>query len=145
MMSRPYTENAQEVLRLSQEEARRLNHKYIGTEHLLLGITKCGAGIALRILQEVGIDIGAVRRTVEMQVGFGSDPVTIPDIPLAPRVKTVLKLALGEAESLKHPWVDTEHILLGLLEEKEGIAARVLKKYGVLADAVRAGIRVKSI
>ncbi|HYC69707.1 MAG TPA: ATP-dependent Clp protease ATP-binding subunit [Opitutaceae bacterium] len=123
-----FTPRAQQVLALARKEADRFHHNYVGTEHILLGLIKLGQGVAVSVLQKMGLDLETVRAEVEKQVGTGQDTKTPPGaIPYTPRVKKVLALAGKEAKALNHSYVGTEHILLGLLREGEGVAARVLK------------------
>jgi Clp amino terminal domain, pathogenicity island component len=124
-----FTDRARRVVVLSQEEARLLNHNYIGTEHLLLGLIHEGEGVAARALESLGISLEAVRAQVEEIIGQGqSGP--IGQIPFTPRAKKVLELSLREALQLGHNYIGTEHILLGLVREGEGVAAQVLVKLG---------------
>src|SRR6266853_424296 len=118
---------AQKVLALARKEADRFNHNYVGTEHLLLGLIKLGQGVAVNVLQKMGLDLETVRMEVEKQVGSGPETKMVGNVPYTPRVKKVLALAGKEAKALNHSYVGTEHILLGLLREGEGVAARVLK------------------
>jgi len=122
-----FTPRAQQVLALARKEADRFNHNFVGTEHLLLGLIKLGQGVAVNVLQKMGLDLETVRMEVEKQVGTGPDQKVIGNIPYTPRVKKVLALASKEAKALNHTYVGTEHILLGLLREGDGVAARVLK------------------
>src|SRR5881628_2482214 len=122
-----FTPRAQQVLALARKEADRFNHNYVGTEHLLLGLIKLGQGVAVNVLQKMGLDLETVRVEVEKQVGSGPETKMVGNIPYTPRVKKVLALAGKEAKALNHSYVGTEHILLGLLREGEGVAARVLK------------------
>src|SRR6059036_2840594 len=122
-----FTPRAQQVLALARKEADRFNHNFVGTEHLLLGLIKLGQGVAVNVLQKMGLDLETVRMEVEKQVGTGPETKMVGNIPYTPRVKKVLALAGKEAKSLNHSYVGTEHILLGLLREGEGVAARVLK------------------
>src|SRR4026209_208744 len=122
-----FTPRAQQVLALARKEADRFNHNFVGTEHLLLGLIKLGQGVAVNVLQKLGLDLETVRMEVEKQVGSGPDQKMVGNIPYTPRVKKVLALAGKEAKALSHSYVGTEHILLGLLREGEGVAARVLK------------------
>lgn len=122
-----FTPRAQQVLQLARKEADRFNHNYVGTEHLLLGLIKLGQGVAVNVLQKMGLDLETVRMEVEKQVGSGPETKMVGNIPYTPRVKKVLALAGKEAKSLNHSYVGTEHILLGLLREGEGVAAQVLK------------------
>ena len=132
-----YTPRAQQVLALARKEADRLNHNYLGTEHLLLGLIKLGQGVAVNVLQKMGLDLETVRMEVEKQVGTGPDQKMIGNIPYTPRVKKVLGLAQKEARALNHTYVGTEHILLGLLREGDGWAARVLKNLDVDIELTR--------
>src|SRR4051812_35333929 len=132
-----FTPRAQQVLALARKEADRFNHNFVGTEHLLLGLIKLGQGVAVNVLQKMGLDLETVRMEVEKQVGSGPDQKMIGNIPYTPRVKKVLALAAKEARSLNHTYVGTEHILLGLLHEGDGVAARVLKNLGVDIDVTR--------
>ena len=122
-----FTPRAQQVLALARKEADRFNHNYVGTEHLLLGLIKLGQGVAVNVLQKMGLDLETVRMEVEKQVGSGPETKLVGNVPYTPRVKKVLALAGKEAKALNHSYVGTEHILLGLLREGEGVAARVLK------------------
>ena len=122
-----FTPRAQQVLALARKEADRFNHNYVGTEHLLLGLIKLGQGVAVSVLERMGMDLESVRMEVEKQVGTGPDQKISGNIPYTPRVKKVLALANKEAKALTHSYVGTEHILLGLLREGEGVAARVLQ------------------
>ena len=119
------------MLRLSRQEADRFNHNFVGTEHLLLGLIQLGQGTAVAVLGKMGLNLETVRLEVEKQVGTGPDQKIIGNIPYTPRVKKVLALAVKEAKALNHTYVGTEHILLGLLCEGDGVAARVLKKLDV--------------
>lgn len=126
-MMNNFTPRAQQVLALARKEADRFNHNYVGTEHLLLGVIKLGQGVAVNVLKKMGLDLETVRMEVEKHVGSGPESTTVGNIPYTPRVKKVLALAGKEAKALNHSYVGTEHILLGLLREGEGVAARVLK------------------
>ncbi|MCX6981788.1 MAG: ATP-dependent Clp protease ATP-binding subunit [Verrucomicrobia bacterium] len=132
-----FTPRAQQVLALARKEADRFNHNYVGTEHLLLGLIKLGQGVAVNVLQKMGLDLETVRMEVEKQVGSGPDQKMVGNIPYTPRVKKVLALAGKEAKALNHSYVGTEHILLGLLREGEGVAARVLKNLEVDIERTR--------
>ncbi len=132
-----FTPRAQQVLALARKEADRFNHNYVGTEHLLLGLIKLGQGVAVNVLQKMGLDLETVRSEVEKQVGSGPETKMVGNIPYTPRVKKVLALAGKEAKSLNHSYVGTEHILLGLLREGEGVAARVLKNLEVDIERTR--------
>jgi ATP-dependent Clp protease ATP-binding subunit ClpC len=133
-----FTPRAQQVLALARKEADRFHHNYVGTEHLLLGLIKLGQGVAVSVLQKMGLDLETVRAEVEKQVGIGQESKTpVGSIPYTPRVKKVLALAGKEAKALNHSYVGTEHILLGLLREGEGVAARVLKTLEVDIERTR--------
>jgi ATP-dependent Clp protease ATP-binding subunit ClpC len=133
-----FTPRAQQVLALARKEADRFHHNYVGTEHLLLGLIKLGQGVAVSVLQKMGLDLETVRGEVEKQVGVGQESKTpVGSIPYTPRVKKVLALAGKEAKALNHSYVGTEHILLGLLREGEGVAARVLKTLEVDIERTR--------
>lgn len=136
MMSN-FTPRAQQVLALARKEADRFNHNYVGTEHLLLGLIKLGQGVAVNVLQKMGMDLSTVRMEVEKQVGAGPETKLAGNIPYTPRVKKVLALAAKEAKALNHSYVGTEHILLGLLREGEGVAARVLESLEVDIERTR--------
>src|SRR5690349_17463648 len=134
-MMNNFTPRAQQVLALARKEADRFNHNYVGTEHLLLGLIKLGQGVAVSVLQKMGLDLKTVRMEVEKHVGSHPETNMIGNIPYTPRVKKGLALAGREAKALNHSYVGTEHILLGLLREGEGVAARVLKSLEV--DPIR--------
>jgi ATP-dependent Clp protease ATP-binding subunit ClpC len=136
-MMNNFTPRAQQVLALARKEADRFNHNYVGTEHLLLGLIKLGQGVAVNVLQKMGLDMDTVRMEIEKQVGGGPETKMVGNIPYTPRVKKVLALAGKEAKSLNHSYVGTEHILLGLLREGEGVAARVLKSLEVDIERTR--------
>lgn len=131
-----FTERARKVLTLAQEEAQRFQHNYIGTEHLLLGLVREGEGVAAKVLTNLGVQLSDVRRAVEYIIGRG-DRVAPGDIGLTPRAKKVIELAVDEAKLLKHQYIGTEHILLGLVREGGGIAAGVLESMGVKLEQVR--------
>jgi len=132
-----FTPRAQQVLALARKEADRFHHNYVGTEHILLGLIKLGQGVAVSVLQKMGLDLETVRSAVEKQVGTGTETKTAGSIPYTPRVKKVLALAGKEAKTLNHSYVGTEHILLGLLREGEGVAARVLRSLDVDIERTR--------
>ncbi|MDB4578189.1 ATP-dependent Clp protease ATP-binding subunit, partial [Akkermansiaceae bacterium] len=132
-----FTPRAQQVLALARKEADRFNHNYIGTEHVLLGLIKLGQGVAVSVLERMGLELETVRHEVEKEVGTGPDQKTSSNIPYTPRVKKVLALANKEAQQLSHSYVGTEHILLGLLREGEGMAARVLERLNVDLQTTR--------
>jgi hypothetical protein len=131
-----FTDRARRVVVLAQEEARLLNHNHIGTEHILLGLIHEGEGVAYLALTELGISLDAVRAQVEAEIGQGSEAPS-GHIPFTPRAKKVLELSLREALQLGHNYIGTEHILLGLIREGEGVAARVLVGLGAGLDRVR--------
>jgi len=132
-----FTPRAQQVLALARKEADRFHHNYVGTEHLLLGLINLGQGVAVNVLQKMGLDLETVRTAVEKQVGTGPETKPTGNIPYTPRVKKVLALAGKEAKQLNHSYIGTEHILLGLLREGEGVAARVLKSLNVDIERCR--------
>ncbi|MEZ4523428.1 MAG: ATP-dependent Clp protease ATP-binding subunit [Thermomicrobiales bacterium] len=134
-----FTERARKVLTLAQEEAQRFNHNYIGTEHLLLGLVREGDGVAARVLSNMGVQLTKVRSAVEFIIGRGDSGVT-GEIGLTPRAKKVIELAVDEARRLNHHYIGTEHLLLGLVREGEGIAAGVLESLGVNLEKVRAQV-----
>src|ERR1700749_4594906 len=136
-MMNNFTPRAQQVLALARKEADRFNHNYVGTEHLLLGLIKLGQGVAANVLQKMGLDLETVRMEVEKHVGSHPETKMVGNIPYTPRVKKVLALAGKEAKALNHSYVGTEHILLGLLREGEGVAARVLKSLEVDIERTR--------
>jgi ATP-dependent Clp protease ATP-binding subunit ClpC len=136
-MMNNFTPRAQQVLQLARKEADRFNHNYVGTEHILLGLIKLGQGVAVNVLEKMGLDLETVRMEVERQVGSGPETKMLGNIPYTPRVKKVLALAGREAKSLQHTYVGTEHVLLGLLREGEGVAARVLKNLEVDIERTR--------
>jgi len=139
-MMNNFTPRAQQVLALARKEADRFNHNYVGTEHLLLGLIKLGQGVAVNVLTKLGLDLETVRMQVEQQVGSGPETKMVGNIPYTPRVKKVLALASKEAKALNHSYVGTEHILLGLLREGEGVAAQVLRNLEVNLDKARSEI-----
>jgi len=131
-----FTDRARRVMVLAQEEARMLDHAHIGTEHLLLGLIHEGEGVAARALESLNISLSAVRQEVEEIIGRGKQPPS-GHIPFTPRAKNVLELSLRESNQLGHNYIGTEHILLGLLREGEGVAAQVLAKMGADLNRVR--------
>ncbi|MEN9574589.1 MAG: Chaperone protein ClpB [Verrucomicrobiota bacterium] len=132
-----FTPRAQQVLALARKEADRFNHNFVGTEHLLLGLIKLGQGVAVNVLQKMGLDLETVRQEVEKLSAAGPDQKQAGNIPYTPRVKKVLALASKEAKALNHTYVGTEHILLGLLREGDGVAAKVLKSLDIDIELVR--------
>ena len=131
-----FTDRARRVVVLAQEEARNLNHNYIGTEHLLLGLIHEGEGVAPMVLESLGVSLEAVRARVEEIVGRGEGS-PVEQIPFTPRAKKVLELSLREALAMSHNYIGTEHILLGLIREREGVAGQVLTEFGADHDEVR--------
>src|ERR1700742_4915515 len=132
-----FTPRAQQALALARKEADRLNHNFLGTEHLLLGLIKLGQGVAVNVLQKMGLDLETVRMEVEKQTPSGPDQKMIGNIPYTPRVKKVIALAQKEARNLNHTYVGTEHLLLGLLREGDGVAAKVLRALDVDIEQAR--------
>ena len=132
-----FTDRARRVVVRAQEEARTLNHDFIGTEHILLGLVGEGHGLAAKALESLGIRLETVRQRVEDIVPAGQVEVRTGHIPFTPRAKKVLELSLSEAKLLGHRYIGTEHILLGLLREGEGVAAQVLTALGVDLDGTR--------
>ncbi|HLT61499.1 MAG TPA: Clp protease N-terminal domain-containing protein, partial [Microlunatus sp.] len=131
-----FTDRARRVVVLAQEEARMLNHNYIGTEHILLGLIHEGEGVAAKALESLNISLEAVRQKVEEIIGHGQQSPS-GHIPFTPRAKKVLELSLREALQINHAYIGTEHILLGLIREGEGVAAQVLVKLGADLNRVR--------
>src|SRR5207249_6349617 len=134
-----FTERARKVLAYAQEEAQRFNHNYIGTEHMLLGLLREDSGVAARVLTSMGVELGSARSAVERIIGRG-DRMVMGEVGLTPRAKKVIELAVDEARRLNHQYIGTEHLLLGLVREGEGIAAGVLESLGVSLDRVRAQV-----
>ena len=132
-----FTDRARKVMALAREEAKRFNHEYIGTEHILLGLVKEGSGVAANVLQNLDIDLKKIRMEVEKIVQSGPDLVSVGQLPFTPRVKKVLEYAMEEAKAMGHNYIGTEHQLLGLLREQEGVAAQVLLNLGVKLEGVR--------
>ena len=132
-----FTERARKVLSLAQEEAQRFNHPYIGPEHLLMGLVREGDGVAAKVLSNLGVELNKVRSAVELIIGPG-DRIVLGDIGLTPRAKKVIELAVDEARRLNHDYIGTEHLLLGMVREGEGIAAGVLGSLGVTLEKARA-------
>ena len=134
-----FTDRARRVVVLAQEEARMLNHTYIGTEHLLLALIHEGEGVAARALESLGVSLQDVRQNVEEMIGRGQHELS-GHIPFTPRTKKVLELSLRESQQLGHDYIGTEHILLGLIREGEGVAAQVLVKMGADLNRVRSQV-----
>jgi ATP-dependent Clp protease ATP-binding subunit ClpC len=137
-----FTDRARHVMQLANREAQRFNHEFIGTEHVLLGLSAQRAGVAAEVLDKLGADPRWIRREVEKLVQYGPDTVVLGRLPHTPRTQNVLAFAREEARSLNHELVDTEHLLLGLLREREGVAAQVLMNLGIGFDAVRREVLV---
>src|SRR5918992_3069963 len=134
-----FTERVRKVLAMAREEAARLHHEYVGTEHILLGLIREGEGVAAAVLQNLQVDLDEIQQKIEEQVKKGkATQTTGPDLPYTSRAKKVLELAMSEARELNHSYVGTEHLLLGLLREEKGIAAQVLTDAGVNLEAARA-------
>ena len=134
-----FTERVRKVLAMAREEAARLHHEYVGTEHILLGLIREGEGVAAAVLQNLNVDLDEIQQKIEETVKKGKAAQTTgPDLPYTSRAKKVLELAMTEARELNHTYVGTEHLLLGLLREEKGIAAQVLTDAGVNLDAARA-------
>src|SRR5206468_7772549 len=134
-----FTERVRKVLAMAREEAARLHHEYVGTEHILLGLIREGEGVAATVLQNLSVELDDIQQKIEETVKKGkAGQTTGPDLPYTSRAKKVLELAMSEARELNHSYVGTEHLLLGLLREEKGIAAQVLTDAGVNLDAARA-------
>src|SRR6478672_8163552 len=134
-----FTEKAIKVIMLAQEEARRLGHNFVGTEQILLGLIGEGTGVAAKVLKSMGVNLKDARIEVEKIIGRGSGFVAV-EIPFTPRAKRVLELAWDEARQLGHNYIGTEHLLLGLIREGEGVAVRVLENLGVDLSRVRSNV-----
>ena len=132
-----FTDRAKKVMNLARQEAQRFNHEYLGTEHILLGLVQEGSGVAANVLKQMQIDLDKIRVEVEKIVKTGPSMVTMGQLPFTPKAKKVLELSLEEASNLGHNYIGTEHILLGLIKENEGIAAQVLMNLGVKLEDVR--------
>jgi ATP-dependent Clp protease ATP-binding subunit ClpC len=132
-----FTDRARKVMQLANQEAQRFNHEYIGTEHILLGLVKEGSGVAANVLKNLDIDLRKIRLEVEKIVQAGPDMVTMGKLPQTPRAKKVIEYSIEEARNLNHNYVGTEHLLLGLLREQEGVAAQVLMNLGLKLEDVR--------
>ncbi|MCL4197572.1 MAG: ATP-dependent Clp protease ATP-binding subunit [Phycisphaerales bacterium] len=137
MMFERFTDRARKVMALANQEAQRFNHEYIGTEHILLGLVKEGSGVGANVLKNLGVDLRKVRLEVEKLVKSGPDIVTMGKLPQTPRAKKVIEFAIEEARNLNHNYVGTEHLLLGLLREHDGVAAQVLMNLGLKLEEVR--------
>jgi bifunctional DNase/RNase len=135
-----FTDRARKVFQLANQEAQRFNHAYIGTEHILLGLVKEGSGVAANVLKNLGLNLRRVRLEVEKLIRSGPDMVTMGKLPQTPRAKKVIEYVMEESCDLGHNYVGTEHILLGLLRENEGLAAKILMNLGLKLDQVRAEV-----
>ncbi len=136
-----FTDHARKVMGLAREEALRLGHDYIGTEHILLGLIEERSGVAADVLKILDVDLKNIRQEVEKLVSHGTTTVTMGQVPFTPRTKKVLEFTLEEAVGLGHHYLGTEHLLLGLIREQEGIAARVLQNINVCLGDVREAVR----
>jgi len=132
-----FTDRAKKVMSFARQEAQKFNHEYIGTEHILLGLVQEGSGVAANVLKNMNIDLEKIRHEVEKIVKTGPSMVTMGQLPFTPRAKKVLELSMEEASQLSHNYIGTEHLLLGLIKENEGIAAQVLMNLGVKLEDVR--------
>ena len=132
-----FTDRARKVMQLANQEAQRFRHEYIGTEHILLGLVHEGAGVAANVLKNLDIDLQRIRREVEEIVQRGPDSIYMGKLPQTPRAKKVIEFAIDEARRLTHNYVGTEHLLLGLLREQEGVGAQVLMNLGLRLDFIR--------
>ncbi|MBI3999885.1 MAG: AAA family ATPase, partial [Candidatus Omnitrophica bacterium] len=135
-----FTERARKVIILAKEEAKRFNHDYIGTEHILLGLIKEGESVAAAVLQNLGLSLDTIRLEVEKLVQFGPSTIVSGDIPFTPKAKKVIELAMDEARRLGHNYIGTEHLLLGLIKEGEGVASHVLMNVGLDLNKVRSEV-----
>ncbi len=136
-MYQRFTDRARKVMALANQEAQRLNHEYLGTEHILLGLVKEGSGVGATVLRNLGMDIKRLRGEVEKLVKSGPEMVTIGKLPMTPRAKRAIECAMEEAVALNHNYVGTEHLLLGLLREREGVACQMLMNLGFTLEGVR--------
>jgi ATP-dependent Clp protease ATP-binding subunit ClpC len=132
-----FTQRALKVLRFANHEAHRFNHEYIATEHVLLGLIDEGSGCAATVLKKFDVDLDKLRREVEKLIQSGPEMVSLHKLPTSPRVKKAIEYSFEEARNLRHDYVGTEHILLGLIREQEGVAAQVLMNLGVKLEEVR--------
>ena len=137
LMYERFTDRARKVMQLANQEAQRFNHEYIGTEHMLLGLVKEGTGVAANVLKNLEVDLRKIRLEVEKLVQSGPEMITMGKLPQTPRAKKVIEYSMEEARNLNHNFVGTEHILLGLLREQEGVAAQVLMNLGLKLEEVR--------
>ena len=135
-----FTDRTRKIMLLANTEAIRLNHEYVGTEHILLGLVKEGSGVAARVLQNLHVDLHAIVKEAERYILPGPFKVTLAQLPQTPRARNVVEYAIEEARSLKHDYVGSEHILLGLLREQEGFAGVLLMNMGLNLEQLRTGI-----
>jgi ATP-dependent Clp protease ATP-binding subunit ClpA len=135
-----FTDRARKVMQLANQEAKRLNHACIGPEHILLGLVSEGSGVAANVLKNMGIDLQKIRQEVEKNGQSGSAAVTKGRLPRTDQAKKVIEFSIDEARSLNHNYVGTEHLILGLLHEQEGVAAKALTNLGITLDEVRQGV-----
>ena len=136
-MAKRFTENAQKIILIAQEEAKRLNHDYVGTEHILLGLSAIEGTVSNKILTGLGVTFRKVRLEIEKMVGIGDTIMLLGEIPFTPRAKKVLEFSVEESQMLGTEHIGTEHILLGLIREEEGMAGRILENLGLNLDTVR--------
>src|SRR5262245_7472718 len=135
-----FTDRARKVMQLANQEAQRFNHEYIGTEHMLLGLVKEGSGVAANVLKNLDIDLRKILLEVEKIVQSGPDMVSMGKLPQTPRAKKCIEYAIEEMKNLNHNYVGTEHLLLGLIREEEGVAAQVLMNLGLKLNDLRAEV-----
>lgn len=136
-----FTDRAKKVMQLANQEAQRFNHEYICTEHILLGLIKEGSGTAACVLKKFDVDLRKIRLEIERLIQSGPDMITIGKLPQTPRAKKVIEFSMEEARNLNHNYVGTEHILLGLIRENEGVAGAVLMNFGLKLEDVREKVR----
>lgn len=136
-MAKRFTENAQKIILIAQEEAKRLNHDYVGTEHILLGLSAIEGTVSNKILSNLGVTFRKVRQEIEKMVGIGDTIMLLGEIPFTPRAKKVLEFSVEESQMLGTEHIGTEHILLGLIREEEGMAGKILENLGLNLDLVR--------
>ena len=136
-MAKRFTENAQKIILIAQEEAKRLNHDYVGTEHILLGLCAIEGTVSNKILTSLGVSFRKVRLEIEKMVGIGDTIMLLGEIPFTPRAKKVLELSVEESQQLNAQYIGTEHILLGLIREEEGMAGKILSNLGLTLPLVR--------
>ncbi len=140
-MFEKFSDRARKVMSLANEQVQRFNHKYIGTEHILLGLAAEGSGGGVKILRNIGVDLKGVLAEVEQLVKAGSKPVTHGKLPQTPRAKKVIEYAIEEARALQYKYIGTEHILVGLLRVTDGVAAQVLNNMGASLEDVRSRLQ----